>query len=74
MRQHTSLLLCSTTGLCHLLLQGLHDNLTTKRIASENSAVMNKSTVPLLRFVHAATGDERIASPCNVRLKSAAVA
>ena len=57
-----------------MLLQALRDNLTTKRIFNEKAAVIYTSTVPLLRFVHAATGDERIASPCNVRLKSAAVA
>ena len=56
-----------------MLLQALHDNLTTKRIINEKAELIYKSTVPLLQFVHAATGNERKAIPCSLRLKSAAV-
>jgi len=72
---------CFTTGLFQMLLQALHDNLTTKRIINEEAEFKERccckiynSSVPLLKSVHAATGHERTAIPCNVRLKSAAVA
>ena len=44
-----------------MLVQALHDNLTTKRIINEQAELIYKGTVPLLKFVHAATGNQRIA-------------
>lgn len=55
-----------------MLLQALHDKLTPRRI-NEKAELIHKATVPVLKFVHAATGNEREAIPCTVRLKSSAV-